>query len=185
MYAFILPEPILTINNWKTILCMFVNAYTANRQEASITKSCRNYRAQQLPFLHRGMHKQESGPMLFTQSLKGFEGNLQQIIYWMRMIPKPHSTKISRINLFSSSLQLILKIPASHLQQFWVIAWSWHLPWEFCDILQQRSLFSFKSQLENMVSVSLSLICKRLVSIHLGIRCSTCLIKYVNDTKVN
>lgn len=29
---------------------MFVNAHTASRQEATIAKSCRNYRAQQLTY---------------------------------------------------------------------------------------------------------------------------------------
>lgn len=137
---------------------------------------------------HLPLRKWESSPILLTQ--REFEG-LGEKLAAVNFLHEddtqtPQYKKLREgMHLFNSSLQFILKMPASQLQQFWVIAWSCHLPCEVCDMLQQRSLFSFKSQLEKRISIPLSLISKRLVSIHLGIRYSIYLIKHVNDIKVN
>lgn len=184
MYAFVFPEPNLIINNWNKNLCTFLNAYTDSRQEeksAKISaKSCRNYRIQQLHYAGESTSKTLVQCSLHRAwgDLKDLERNLQQAFYCTRVIPKIHSAK-------NSSFQFILKMPASQLQQFWVIAWSCHLPCEVCDVLQQRSLFSFKSQLEKTVSIPLSLMCKEISEYSPRNKCSTYLIKYVNDIKVN
>lgn len=52
-------------------------------------------------------------------------------------------------------------------------------------VLYFRRGHTFESQLEEMVSLSLSLICKRLVNIHPGIRSSPYIINYINNIKVN
>lgn len=130
--------------------------------------------------LHGGIHKQESGPVLFTYSLRGFEGLGKK--FEVGIFLQEDDTQ--NIQCKNSSLQFILKMPAPQLQQFWVIAWSCHLPCEFRDMLQQRSLFSFKSQLEKTVSIPLSLICKEISEYSPRNKCST-LIKYANDIKVN
>lgn len=130
---------------------------------------------------HRGINKQESGPVLFTQSLRGFEGLGKKFAAGILL----QESDTQNTQCKNSSLQFILKMPASQLQQFWGIAWSCHLPCEFCDMLQQRSLFSFKSQLEKTISIPLSLVCKEISDYSPRNKYSAYLIKYVNDIKVN
>lgn len=131
--------------------------------------------------LRGGIHKQKSGPVLLTQGLRGFEGLGKKFAAGILL----HEGDTQNTQCKNSSFQFILKMPASQLQQFWVIAWSCHLPCEVCDVLQQRSLFSFKSQLEKTVSIPLSLMCKEISEYSPRNKCSTYLIKYVNDIKVN
>lgn len=184
MYAFVFPEPNITINNWNKNLCMFVNAYTGSREEENSAKnsakSWRNYRIQQL--YHTGEPTRKN---LLQCSLLRAWGDLKDFRkkFAAGILLQEGDTQNAQCK--NSSLQFILKMPASQLQQFWVIAWSCHLPCEFCDMLQQRSLFSFKSQLDKTVSIPLSLVCKKISEYSPRNKCSNYLIKYVNDIKVN
>lgn len=56
----------------KKIVCMFVNAHTASRQEATIAKSCKNYRAQHLTYT--GECTSGKLAQCSLRSLRGSEG---------------------------------------------------------------------------------------------------------------